>query len=328
MPAAPRQPHRVVAVVLDGAPIFDVAVCCEVFGVDRRDLNGQWYEFRLCTTRPGRVRLGGGAGLDVNIRYGLRQLQRAGTVIVTGTVRSADDAPEALLDGLRRAHTRGTRIASICGGAYLLAAAGVLDGRRATTHWMQAADFGQRFPSIPLDPDVLYIDHGDVLTSAGTAAGIDLCLHLVRGDHGAEVANEVARRMVVPPHRDGGQAQFVHLPLSPPGEDPLSAVLDWALTHLDAPIEVADLARRAHLSERTFARRFRQSTGTTPLQWLLSQRLRLAQQLLESGDDPIPVVARKVGFGTAANLRQHFTRATTVSPQAYRRIFRTEVRSG
>jgi transcriptional regulator GlxA family with amidase domain len=321
MPATPRRPHRVVAVVVDGVPIFDIAVCCEVFGVDRRDLVEQWYEFRLCTARPGRVRLGGGAGLDVTIRYGLGQLQRADTVIVTGTVRSADETPERLLDGLRRAHSRGARIVSICGGAYLLAAAGVLDGRRATTHWMQAADFGQRFPGILVDPDVLYIDHGDVLTSAGTAAGIDLCLHLVRRDHGAEVANEVARRMVVPPHRDGGQAQFVRLPLSPPGEDPLSAVLDWALTHLDAPIEVADLARQAHLSQRTFARRFRQSTGTTPLQWLLSQRLRLAQQLLESGDDPIPVVARKAGFGTAANLRQHFTRATTVSPQAYRRIF-------
>jgi transcriptional regulator GlxA family with amidase domain len=324
MPAAPRQPHRVVAFVSDGAPIFDVAVCCEVFGTDRRDLVEQWYEFRLCAARPGRVRLGGGASVDVNIRYGLRQLERADTVIVTGTVRSVDDAPQRLLDGLRRAHSRGARIASICGGAYLLAAAGVLDGRRATTHWMQAADFSQRFPGIRLDPDVLYIDHGDVLTSAGTAAGIDLCLHLVRVDHGAEVANEVARRMVVPPHRDGGQAQFVRLPLPPPGEDPLSAVLDWALTHLDDPIEVADLARRAHLSERTFARRFRQSTGTTPLQWLLSQRLRLAQQLLESGDDPIPIVARKAGFGTAANLRQHFTRATTVSPQAYRRVFRGE----
>jgi transcriptional regulator GlxA family with amidase domain len=324
MSAVPRSPHRVVAVVSDGAPIFDVAVCCEVFGIDRRDLVDPWYEFRLCATRPGRVGLGGGANVDVNIRYGLRQLERAHTVIVTGTVRSADDAPERLLDGLRRAHSRGARLASICGGAYLLAAAGLLNGRQATTHWMQAADFSRRFPGIHLDPDVLYIDHGDVLTSAGTAAGIDLCLHLIRADHGAEVANEVARRMVIPPHRDGGQAQFVRLPLSPPGEDPLSAVLDWALAHLDDPIEVADLARRANLSARTFARRFRESTGTTPLQWLLSQRLRLAQQLLESGDDPIPIVARKAGFGTTANLRQHFTRATTVSPQAYRRAFRGE----
>lgn len=296
-------------------------MCCEVFGIDRSDLVDPWYDFRLCTAHPGRVRLGGGAGVDLSVRYGLGQLDRADTVIVTGTVRSADNAPQGLFDGLRRAHSRGARLASICGGAYLLAAAGMLDGRRATTHWMQAADFSRRFPAIHLDPNVLYIDHGDVLTSAGTAAGIDLCLNLVRVDHGAEVANEVARRMVVPPHRDGGQAQFVRLPLPPPGEDPLSAVLDWVLAHLEEPIEVADLARRANLSGRTFARRFRQSTGTTPLQWLLSQRLRLAQQLLEAGDDPIPVVARKAGFGTAANLRQHFTRATTVSPQAYRRAF-------
>lgn len=317
-------PHRVAVLAGDGVPIFDLAVTCEVFGTDRSDLVDPWYEFRLCAARPGRVRIGGGAGLDVMIRYGLRQLDWAHTVIVIGTARSLDSTPPGVFDKLRRTHVRGARIASICGGAYLLAAAGLLDGRPATTHWMQAPDFARRFPSVKLDPDVLYIDDGDLLTSAGTASGIDLCLHLIRADHDAEVTNEVARRMVVPPHRDGGQAQFVRLPVPPVGEDPLSAVLDWALAHLDQPIEVADLAARAHMSPRTFARRFRQATGTTPLQWLLTQRLRLAQQLLESGDEPVAAVARKSGLGTPANLRHHFARATTISPQAYRRTFRGE----
>jgi AraC family transcriptional activator FtrA len=228
-----------------------------------------------------------------------------------------------LLDALRAAHRRGARIMSVCTGAFVLAAAGLLDGRPATTHWMYTEELAARFPEVRVDPRVLYVDDGDVLTSAGTAAGIDLCLHVVRLDHGAEVANAVARRMVVPPHRDGGQAQYVESPLaSGPGDDPLGGTLGWALEHLDEPLSVADLARRAAISPRSFARHFLRVTGTTPHQWLLSQRLLLAERLLESSDLSVERVASRSGFGSAAALRAHFQRARATSPSAYRRLFR------
>ncbi len=212
---------------------------------------------------------------------------------------------------------------SMCTGAFVLAAAGLLDGKRATTHWMYAQELARRHPQVRVDPKVLYVDAGDVLTSAGTAAGIDLLLHVVRLDHGAEVANAVARRMVVPPHRDGGQAQFVDLPMpEPDGDEPLAGVLGWMLEHVGDDLSVAQLARRAGTSPRTFARRFRAVTGTTPHQWVLSQRVLLAQRLLETTDEPVEQVARRCGFGSADGLRQHFGRVVSASPQAYRRTFR------
>jgi transcriptional regulator GlxA family with amidase domain len=234
-----------------------------------------------------------------------------------------DRPPPELIDALQRAHRRGARIMSVCSGAFALGHAGLLDGRRATTHWMYAERLATMFPSVEVDPRVLYVDEGDILTSAGTAAGIDLMLHVVRLDHGADVANTVARRMVVPPHRDGGQAQFVELPVAPSAdEDPLAGVLGWMLEHLDEPLPVEELAQQAAMSPRTFARRFRAVTGTTPHQWLLSQRILLAQRLLETTDDPVEWVAQRCGFGSAGALRAHFQRATSTSPLAYRRTFR------
>jgi transcriptional regulator GlxA family with amidase domain len=230
-----------------------------------------------------------------------------------------------LLDALRRAHARGARLASICTGAFLLAEAGLLDGRRATTHWAHVDRFLERFPDVDLDPNVLYVEDGTIFTSAGTASGIDLCLHLVRRDLGSDVATAIARRMVVPPHRDGGQAQYVDAPIPRCDIDSLGPLLDWALAHLDQPLTLDDLARQGAMSTRTLVRRFQAATGTTPLQWLLAQRVRRAQHLLEATDEPVERVATLAGFGSAPNLRQHFTRIVGVSPMAYRRTFRVRV---
>ena len=237
-------------------------------------------------------------------------------------------APEhhaELLDALRAAHRRGARVMSFCTGAFELAEAGLLDGRRATTHWAHAEEFAERFPAVNLDPGVLYVDEGSVLTSAGTAAGIDLCLYVVRKDHGADVANGLARRMVVPPHRDGGQAQYVDDPVPDgPGADLFGETIAWLQAHLSEPITVEDLARRSAMSPRTFARRFRATAGTTPMQWVLRQRVLLAQRLLETTDEPVDRVAELAGFGSPAALRQHFHRLVRTSPTAYRRAFRQE----
>ena len=231
-------------------------------------------------------------------------------------------APE-LVEDLRTAHDRGARLLSVCTGAFTLAATGLLDGKRATTHWMHAAALAHRFPEIEVDPGVLYVDSGSILTSAGTAAGIDLCLHVVRQDLGAEVANAVARRMVVPPHRDGGQAQFVDAPVPSVEEgDAFNETMAWAAAHLADDLSVQALAARAAMSPRTFARRFTAATGTTPRQWLIAQRVLLAQRLLETTDESIERIAEMCGFGGAAGLRKHFERRVKASPQAYRRTFR------
>jgi transcriptional regulator GlxA family with amidase domain len=318
------RPHVVALAVTDRIPVFEFAVPCEVFGIDRADLVDPWYDLRLCAAEDGPLRTTAGLRLDTG--YGLDDIVTADTVVVPACARAAQKAPPGdLLDALRAAHARGARMVSICTGAYLLAAAGLLDGRRATTHWMNAADFAWRFPAVKVDPSVLYVDGGDVLTSAGTGAAIDLCLHIVRLDHGAAVANEVARRMVVAPHRDGGQAQYAQ-PVT--GYDPhcdLAPALEWARAHLSERLTVDRLAATAHMSPRTFARRFRDTLGTTPLHWLVQQRVRVAQELLETSDEPVERIATRVGFGTAANLRQHFNRVTSVSPQTYRQVFRAAV---
>jgi transcriptional regulator GlxA family with amidase domain len=320
-----RGGHVVAVAVTDQAPIFELAVACEVFGVDRSDLVDPWYEMRLCASQPGALHTA--AGLRLETTYGLDELTSADTVLVSACARPVQLAPpEPLLEALREAHERGARIASICSGVYLLAAAGLLDGRPATTHWLYAPEFARRWPAVKLDPDVLYVDDGDILTSAGTGAGIDLCLHIVELDHGTAVANAVARRMVVPPHRQGGQAQYVQPPARSTNGDVLGPVLDWARQHLDHPLTVADLAGRAQLGQRTFVRRFAATTGTSPLRWLIAERVRLAQELLETTDEPIERIARHVGFGTPANLRQHFGRATSISPQAYRQVYRHRTR--
>ncbi|NUO55785.1 MAG: helix-turn-helix domain-containing protein [Hamadaea sp.] len=319
------KPHVVAVAVTDHAPIFELAILCEIFGISRPDLADPWYELRLCAAHPGPIRTA--QGLLMQTPYGLEDLVAADTVIAAAMYRPFQvTPPPTLVAAMKEAYARGARLAAICSGAYALAEAGLLDDRPATTHWMYAEEFGVRYPAVKLDPDVLYVDDGQILTSAGTGAGIDLCLHMVANDFGATVANTVARRMVVPPHRDGGQAQYVETARSvPPGSASLGPVLDWAREHLAEPLTVADLAERARLGQRTFVRRFAETTGTSPLRWLTIERVRLAQQLLETTDQPVERIAGAVGFGTAANLRQHFSRATSVSPQTYRKVFRSRV---
>ena len=322
---AAKSARTVAVIVGNGLSPFEFAVACEVFGVDRSDDVGvPWYRFLVCSADPSPIQTA--TGFSINAPFGLDALRRADTIVVPVSTR-CKSPDEKLLEALRRAHQRGARILSVCTGAFTLAAAGLLDGRRATTHWMHSDELARCYPKVIVDPGVLYVDDGDIFTSAGTAAGIDLCLHIVRLDYGAEVANRVARRMVVPPHRDGGQAQFVDEPLPECENDSLAETLSWVQAHLDEPVSVTDLAARAAMSPRTFARRFRATTGTTPHQWLLRQRVLLAQRLLETTDLPVEIVAGRCGLGTAANLRQHFQRIVHTSPNAYRRTFQQEFAS-
>ena len=319
-----RRRHTVATVICHGVAPFEMAVPCEVFGIDRSELGVPWYRHMICAAEDPPIR--SSQGFTIDTPYGLDEVVRADTVVVPawGAAQLDDEPPPALLDALRAAHRRGARILSVCSGAFVLAAAGLLDGRRATTHWMHADALAARYPEIDVDPDVLYVDEGDVMTSAGTAAGIDLCLHVVRLDFGAEIANAVARRMVVPPHREGGQAQFVEAPMTSgePGADRFAGTLEYMLEHLDEPLSVEAMADRAAMSPRTFARRFRSTTGTTPGQWLVRQRVLLAQRLLETTDDPVELIALRCGFGTASGLRLHFRRVLDTSPLVYRRTFR------
>src|SRR3954451_8135064 len=311
----------VAVAVVNGTAQFELAVTAEVFGVDRTELTPDWYDLKLCAAEPGPIRVQGGLLLETT--YGVDDLVCADTVIVPAAGETAG-CHEPLLEALRAAYDNGARIASICTGAFLLAEAGLLDGRRATTHWAHAEEFARRYPAVSVDPNVLYVEDGRIYTSAGTAAGIDLCLHLVRLDLGSEIANAVARRMVVPPHRDGGQAQFVDAPLPRVEAATLGPVLDWALAHLAETVTLNALADVPHVSVGTLMRRFQSATGTTPLQWLLMQRVRRAQHLLESSDESVERIASLAGFGSAANLRQHFTRVVGVLRVSYRRTFKCE----
>jgi transcriptional regulator GlxA family with amidase domain len=312
---------NVVAIVCDGFAAFELGVVCEVFGLDRSDQGLPGYDFAVVAAEDPPLRSGQGYRLDTDHR--LDRVAAADLVCIPAW-RSVDERPpEPFLDVVRAAVDRGARVLSVCSGAFVLAAAGVLDGRRATTHWKYADLLAERYPAIDVDPDVLYVDDGPVITSAGTAAGIDACLHVVRQEHGVAVANAVARRMVVPPFRDGGQAQYVEAPVPlqrRAGTDALSALLDWMAQHLHEELSVEQLARRAHMSSRTFARRFREATGTTPHRWLLAQRVGHAQQLLERGL-AVEEVARRAGFGSAATLRAAFARERGTSPSAYARCF-------
>jgi transcriptional regulator GlxA family with amidase domain len=315
--------RRTVAVVVyDRLAVFEMAVPCEVFGIDRSAMGAPTYGLLLCASDPPPLRTSEG-GFTVDTPYDLSHLPRADTLIMPAWRDVHETPPDHLLDALRAAYERGTRIASLCSGAFVLAHAGLLDGKRATTHWMYAGLLAQMFPRIDVDPSVLYIDEGQILTAAGTAAGIDLCLHMVRQDHGAQAANLFARRMVVPPHRSGGQAQYVEAPLPPAvDEDPLGETMSWAVAHLDEPLTVQAMASHAHLSPRTFARQFLAMTGTSPVRWLLVQRVAAAQRILETADLTIDHVAQACGLGSAANLRLHFGRVVGTSPTAYRKTFR------
>lgn len=306
--------------------LYELSIPCTVFGKPQPDLADPWYDLRLCATpEPGPDTPANGTGLSLNTRHSLSDIAGADTVIVPSVPDACVDeaeplAPE-LITALRHAHDAGARMVSLCTGAFALAEAGILDGRRATAHWMHTAQLASRYPKVHVDDSVLYVDDGDVLTSAGLTAGLDLCLHLVRRDLGPHVANQLARRMVVPAHRPGGQAQFIDLPVPATDDRGLEPVLDWAREHLDRPLTVEDLAQRAAVSPRTFYRRLQAATGTTPLQWLLNQRLRRAQSLLESTGLPIARIGELSGLGTANNLRHHFLKQLGVSPSDYRRAF-------
>ena len=315
---APRQ-HRVAAVVYDNLCIFEFGILVELFGLPRPELPVEWYRFSLCSLDPGT--LAATAGVRIEARQGLGGLRRADTIAIPGWRDPDEIPPPPLLRALRRAHARGARILALCSGAFVLAAAGLLDGRRATTHWRYADAFRARYPRVRFEPDVLYVDEDRVLTSAGSAAGIDLCLHVVRRDYGAEIANLVARRLVVPPHRDGGQSQYVPEPVSVRAPGGLARVQAWALARLDRPLALEDLAREGNMSVRTLARRFEQETGSTPHRWLTHQRLLAAQRRLETTDEPVDQVARAVGFESGMTLRHHFRRAFGTTPTAYRRRF-------
>lgn len=316
----PPSLHRVCILVLPSVVPFDFGVASQVFDYPRGDLGEVRYRVTRCTPVPGPVITRD--GFSMHIERGLTALRHANTIVVPGIDDLDLPFAPSVLRALRAAHRRGTRLLSICTGAFVLAAAGVLDGRRATTHWMDVPEFRRRFPRVDCDPDVLYVDEGSVLTSAGIAAGIDLCLHAVRTDHGARVANAVARRMVVPPHRRGAQAQFIPAAVAVAPERPLDSTRQWALARLAQPLSLHQLAMQAGMSVRSFSRHFRAESGTTPLQWLLTQRLAAAQQLLEETDLSISRVAEQCGFGSAVTLRMHFRRDRGVSPLAHRHAFR------
>ncbi|NHA69547.1 helix-turn-helix domain-containing protein [Phycicoccus flavus] len=305
--------HSVAVVLQEPVALFEYGVLAEVFGIDRSEEGIDPFDYRVCAERPGP--LDSHHGTAVVAAHGLEAAADADLVAVPAT--SAVPSP-AVLQVVRDAVERGAWVLSVCSGAFTLGAAGVLDGRRATTHWRHAAELAERHPLATVDPDVLYVRDGTVITSAGTAAGIDACLHLVRHELGASVATRIARRMVVPPHRDGGQRQFIDRPVPVTDSESLGPVLAYMSENLAEQHAVADLARRAAMSPRTLARRFVAETGTTPHQWLTDQRVLRARELLEESDLPVDAVAREAGFGTAALLRHHFTRGTGLSPSAFR----------
>ncbi|UJB40642.1 helix-turn-helix domain-containing protein [Streptomyces sp. A1-5] len=311
--------HRVVALVRPPQSTFELGCVAEVFGIERRGVAVR-YVFGVCTEDPGPVATL--AGYDMLVPDGLTALDRADTIVLPGWLPPGEPPSPAVVRALRRAHDRGARVVSICSGAFALAHAGLLDGRRATTHWARAGELAERFPAVQVDPDVLYVDHGDVATSAGSGAGIDLCLHLVRADHGAGYAAQVARSMVMPPHREGGQLQFTAPPHPVQMDGSLAPLLEWTTARLDEPLTVEELAAHEGVSARTLARRFTDQLGASPGQWLLAQRIAAARELLESTDLPLDAVARRVGLSSATNLRRRFLRALGTTPGSYRRAFR------
>jgi transcriptional regulator GlxA family with amidase domain len=335
--------RNVAVVVVNGFLPFEFGTICEVFGVDRADDGLPSYDFAVVAGEPAPLRAHN--NFTIQPSCGLERLEEADLIalpavgddrlsIYAGRVPPSRpprppelrhpprEFPGDLLAALRRAVDRGARVLSVCSGAFILGEAGLLDGRRCTTHWRHAEELARRYPAAKVDPDVLYVDDDPVITSAGTAAGIDACLYLVRKEQGSRVANGIARRMVVPPHRDGGQAQYVDQPVAPSCDGTLRDLLEWLRAHLEQPLTVRQLAVRANMSERTFARRFVQDTGTTPQRWLTGQRILLAQQLLEESDETVDAIADRTGFGNATALRHHFRAWRGTTPHAYRRIFR------
>lgn len=317
--------EKVAVVVLDNVAPFELGVVCEVFGTDRTADGFPGYTFHLCSADGGPVRTSSGFALTPHAD--LSPCAEADLVVVPAHPVDCP-VPADVHRTLRRAQQRGAYVMSVCSGAFALGEAGLLDGRRCTTHWRWAGELARRFPAADVLPNALYVDEGTLLTSAGTAAGIDLCLHLVRREHGSEIATKLARRMVVPPHRAGGQAQYVETPMpSTPQAPTLEPLLEWLVANLHRPVTVEELAARAHMAPRTFARRFVAETGTTPHDWLTGQRVLLARRLLEETDLGVDSVANRSGFGNAAALRHHFTRRVGATPQSYRMTFRDGART-
>ncbi|RSZ60528.1 helix-turn-helix domain-containing protein [Massilia atriviolacea] len=319
LPAA----RKVAIIAFDGITPFHLSVPCLVFGTDAGDGAAARFELAVCAVEAGPLRTS--AGFAIAPESGLAALDDADIVVMPAWHDDCRSAPPVLLDALRRAHARGARVVGLCLGAFPLAQAGLLDGRTAATHWAAADAFASLYPKVQVNQEVLYVDQGDVLTSAGVAAGLDCCLHLLRQLCGAEIANRVARRLLIAPHRDGGQAQFIERPLPVShSEGRFAQVLDWVARHPQHAHSIDALAERAAMSRRNFTRHFRQSTGTSFKQWLLNQRMAHAQRMLESGDASIEVVAQEAGFGTALSLRQHFRTVLRTSPSAYRKLFRSD----
>jgi AraC family transcriptional activator FtrA len=319
--------HRVAVLVFDGLAPFELGSAVEVFGLDRPELDtAWWYELTVCAHDPSPLRSLGGMRLVVDA--GLEAVRAADTVIVPAWPRVGEPIAPEVVDALREAHARGARLVAICSGAFVLAATGLLDGLRAATHWRYADALREAHPEIEVDETVLYVDHDRLLTSAGSAAGLDLCLHVIRRDHGSTVANAVARRLVLAPHREGGQAQFIERPVAAPDDDRLRQAMEWALRHLDRPISVGDLAARAFMSPRTFGRHFAEAVGQPPLAWVTQQRVQATLPLLEQTDLSVEQVAAHAGFANAATLRKHFVRAVGVTPTQYRRGFAPQAVAG
>ena len=319
----PAPPHRVVALAYDGLCTFEFGIAVEMFGLPRPEL-GRWYDFSVCGIDRRPVRATG--GVTVTPQGGLRELLHADTIIIPGWRKPIEPPPARLIRALVKAHERGARLVSICVGSFVLGATGLLDGRRATTHWRFVDQMARDFPLVDVQPDVLYVDERDILTSAGSAAGIDLCLHIVRKDFGTLAANSVARRAVVPPHREGGQAQFVDRPVGEEAHPWLSNLLQWADGKLQSPITLDRLAREANTSKRTLSRRFAATTGMSPLHWVTTLRVRRAKDLLETTTLSIGEVADECGFSSAAALRHHFRARVRLSPNVYRSRFRRTTR--
>jgi AraC family transcriptional activator FtrA len=309
----------VAVVVAEPVAAFELGIASEIFGIPRADPSLPRYRYAVCAATAGPIRTS--TGFLITPTDGLDRLDRADLVIVTGAAPPIPPPPDGLTAALRRAAERGATVAALCTGAFTVAAAGLLDGRTATTHWAYAAQLQSLFPQITVDADRIYAVDGPIATSAGAAAAIDLCLHLIRREHGADVANRVARELVVPAHRSGGQAQFTPAPVTTPPQA-LDGLLDWVAGHLDADLSVDALAVRAAMSTRTFVRRFTDATGTTPAAWVREQRIRHAERLLERDGATVAAIARRCGLGSADTLRRHFRRARGVSPEQYRVAFR------
>ena len=315
--------HLVVVLAYDRLCTFEFGCAVELFALERPELGVDWYQFAVCAIEPGPVRAMG--GITISAPHDPVLLALADTIVIPGW-RDADEAPPpALLEQLRAAHARGARLCSICSGVFILAAAGLLDGQRATTHWRYADKLARRYPAIDVQPDDLYVDAGQLITSAGSAAGLDMLLHLVRRDYGAHVGNQVAQRLVVPPHREGGQAQYLPRPMAHDEEGRLTKLMDWIRSHPAERHSVASMASRAAMSARTLQRQFQESTGLGPVEWVTRERIAIVKDLLETSELSVAMLAGKAGFGSEESLRHHFRRLTLTTPAAYRRQFSEDI---